>query len=194
MSDIKSVCVYCGSSTISDPIFDAPTEQLGQSLAKAGITLVYGGGNPGLMGKVANSCMSAGGNVIGIIPDSILKLEARHDEVTELHVVPSMHVRKAMMAERADAFIVLPGGLGTLDETFEILTWKYLGIHDKPVIIANLDGYWTPMLDMIQHMADKKFVRKDHLDTFVVANSIEEIMDILSRAEPSTEPIKSDKI
>ncbi|MCB1559474.1 MAG: TIGR00730 family Rossman fold protein, partial [Alphaproteobacteria bacterium] len=160
----------------------------------AGITLVYGGGNPGLMGKVANSCMAAGGSVIGIIPDSILKLEARHDDVTELHVVPNMHVRKAMMAEKSDAFIVMPGGLGTLDETFEILTWRYLGIHNKPVIIANIEGYWTPMIDLINHMASKNFVKQEHLQTFTVANSIEEIMDILAQSKRTDDPVLSDKI
>ncbi len=194
MNQIKSVCVYCGSSTTSDPSYDAPTELLGQSLAKAGITLIYGGGNPGLMGKVANSCMEAGGKVIGIIPDAILKLEARHDNVTELHVVPNMHVRKQMMAEKSDAFIVMPGGLGTLDETFEILTWKYLGIHNKPVIIANIDGYWNPMLELIRNMADKRFVREEHLKTFVVADNVPHIMDILDQQECSDSAVLSDKI
>ncbi len=194
MNQIKSACVYCGSSTTSDPSFDAPTELLGASLAKAGITLVYGGGNPGLMGKVANSCMDAGGKVIGIIPDTILKLEARHDKVTELHVVPNMHVRKQMMAEKSDAFIVMPGGLGTLDETFEILTWKYLGIHNKPVIIANIDGYWDPMLDLIRNMAEKRFVREEHLNTFVVANNVSEIMDILASQKCSESGVLTDKI
>lgn len=194
MSEIKSVCVYCGSSTISDPVFDAPTQLLGRSLAEAGITLVYGGGNPGLMGKVADSCMSSGGKVIGIIPDTILKLEARHDRVSELHVVPSMHVRKQMMAEKADAFVVMPGGLGTLDETFEILTWKYLGIHDKPVIIANIDGYWQPMLDLIYHMAHKRFVREEHISTFKVANSVSEVMTLLGCETCSDMPVQSDKM
>lgn len=194
MSQIKSVCVYCGSSTISDPAFDAPTLQLGRNLAEAGITLVYGGGNPGLMGKVTDACMSAGGKVIGIIPDNILKIEPRHDNVTELHIVPNMHVRKQMMAERADAFIVMPGGLGTLDETFEILTWKYLGIHNKPVIIANILNYWDPMLGLIEHMAKHKFVREEHLSTFVVANDISEIMNILEKTERETSIVHSDKI
>ncbi len=194
MSRISSVCVYCGSSTTSNPIFDEPTRQLGAGLAKAGVTLVYGGGNPGLMGKVADSCMAAGGKVIGIIPDAILKLEARHDKVTELHVVPNMHVRKQMMAERSDAFVVMPGGLGTLDETFEILTWRYLGIHKKPVIIANIDGYWTPMLDLIHHMASHKFVREEHLNTFQVANTVEDVLKIIENAECCDSVVQSEKI
>jgi uncharacterized protein (TIGR00730 family) len=138
--------------------------------------------------------MEAGGKVIGIIPDAILKLEARHDNVTELHVVPNMHVRKQMMAEKSDAFIVMPGGLGTLDETFEILTWKYLGIHNKPVIIANIDGYWNPMLELIRNMADKRFVREEHLNTFVVAENVSHIMDILDHQECSDTAVLSDKI
>lgn len=194
MSAIKSVCVYCGSSTVSDPRFDAPTLELGESLAKAGVRLVYGGGSPGLMGKVAMSCVRAGGEVIGIIPDGILKLESRCQDVTELHVVPSMHVRKQMMAEKSDAFVVMPGGLGTLDETFEILTWKYLGLHNKPVIIANIDGYWTPMLDLISSMAKSGFVRQEHLGTFVVADSIKDVMDIIASGAPLQTPLHSDKL
>ncbi|HNQ91545.1 MAG TPA: TIGR00730 family Rossman fold protein [Alphaproteobacteria bacterium] len=194
MSQVKSVCVYCGSSTVSDPAFDAPTIELGRRLAESGITLVYGGGNPGLMGKVTDACMKAGGTVIGIIPDNILKIEPRHDNVTELHIVPNMHVRKQMMAERADAFIVMPGGLGTLDETFEILTWKYLGIHSKPVIIANIFGYWDPMLGLINHMAEHKFVREEHLSTFTVATGVDEIMSILDATERDDSAVLSDKI
>ncbi|HPQ50431.1 MAG: TIGR00730 family Rossman fold protein [Alphaproteobacteria bacterium] len=194
MSQIKSVCVYCGSSTISDPIFDAPTELLGQSLAKAGITLVYGGGNPGLMGKVANSCMVSGGKVIGITPDVILEQEARHEGVTELHVVPNMHTRKQMMAEKSDAFVVMPGGFGTLDETFEMLTWKYLGLHNKPIIIANINGYWSPLLDLMNHMAKKKFVRAEHMKTFAVAEDVPSVMRILENEECCDIPVQTDKM
>ncbi len=194
MSKIKSACVYCGSSTTSNPAFDAPTIQLGQSLAKSGITLVYGGGSPGLMGKVANSCMDAGGAVIGIIPDHILKLEVRHNDLTELHIVDNMHTRKMMMADKSDAFVIMPGGLGTLDEAFEIMTWKYLGVHNKPVIIANIDGYWNPLIDLINHMHKHKFVREEHMNTYVEAKTIDEVMNILTSTEKSTTPMKTDKI
>lgn len=194
MSKIKSACVYCGSSSSSNPIFDAPTIELGKALANSGITLVYGGGSPGLMGKVANSCMDAGGSVIGIIPDHILKLEIRHNDLTELHVVDNMHTRKMMMAEKSDAFVIMPGGLGTLDEAFEIMTWKYLGVHNKPVIIANIDGYWNPLIDLIQHMNAHKFVREEHMNTYVVAKTIDEVMNILLSLEKSTIPMKTDKI
>lgn len=194
MSKIKSACVYCGSSSTSNPAFDAPTIELGQSLAKAGITLVYGGGSPGLMGKVANSCMDAGGAVIGIIPDHILKLEVRHNQLTELHVVDNMHTRKMMMADKADAFVIMPGGLGTLDEAFEIMTWKYLGVHNKPVIIANIDGYWDPLITLIQHMYQHKFVREEHMNTYVEAKSVQDVMDILNSTEKSTTPVRTEKI
>lgn len=194
MSKIKSACVYCGSSSTSDPAFDAPTIDLGQSLAKAGITLVYGGGSPGLMGKVANSCMDAGGAVIGIIPDHILKLEVKHNQLTELHIVDNMHTRKMMMADKADAFVIMPGGLGTLDEAFEIMTWKYLGVHNKPVIIANIDGYWDPLIALIQHMYAHKFVREEHINTYVEAKTVAEVMEILKSSEKSTTPIQAEKI
>lgn len=158
------------------------------------MTLVYGGGSPGLMGLVASSCMEAGGKVIGIIPDHILRLESRHQNLAELHVVDNMHIRKQMMAERADAFVILPGGIGTLDETFEILTWKYLGIHDRPVILANFDGYWNPFLSLFDHMERHGFTRNEHRVTFVTANTVSEVMDILRTSEISEKPIALNKI
>lgn len=194
MPQIKSVCVYCGSSTSSDPKFDAPARALGTALAKAGITTVYGGGSPGLMGKVADAAMDAGGSVVGIIPEHILKLEIRHNNLTELHVVNSMHERKQMMAERADAFVVLPGGIGTLDETFEILTWKYLGVHDKPVILANIDGYWDPFNDFFVHMKKHGFVRDVHCQTYTSVDTIEDVMNILVTEPTTTTRVQTEKI
>ena len=194
MSKVKSVCVYCGSSRTSNPVFNAPTAELAQALAADNMTLVYGGGSPGLMGLVASSCMDAGGKVIGIIPDHILRLESRHQNLTELHVVDNMHIRKQMMAERADAFVILPGGIGTLDETFEILTWKYLGIHDRPVILANFDGYWDTFLNLFDHMDKHGFTRSEHRSTFVTANTVSEVMDILRTSEISEKPIALNKI
>ncbi len=194
MHQIKSVCVYCGSSTTSDPKFDAPARELGVALAKAGITTVYGGGSPGLMGKIADATMGAGGKVIGIIPDHILKLEIKHSNLTEMHVVPNMHTRKQMMAERADAFVVLPGGIGTLDETFEILTWKYLGLHDKPVLIANIDGYWDPFQGIFDHMKTYGFVREAHCNTYQMVNTISEVMDILTHTGTTETRVQTEKI
>lgn len=146
------------------------------------------------MGKVADAAMDAGGKVIGIIPDHILRLEIRHNNLTELHVVHSMHERKQMMAERADAFVVLPGGIGTLDETFEILTWKYLGVHDKPVIIANIDGYWDPFNDFFVHMKKYGFVRDVHCQTYVSANTVKDVMNILQSEPTTTTRVKTEKI
>ena len=146
------------------------------------------------MGKVANSCMDAGGAVIGIIPDHILKLEVRHNQLTELHVVDNMHTRKMMMADKADAFVIMPGGLGTLDEAFEIMTWKYLGVHNKPVIIANINGYWDPLLGLIQHMHVHQFVRDEHMKTYVEAKTVQEVIDILLSTEKSTTPVQTEKI
>jgi uncharacterized protein (TIGR00730 family) len=194
MQQIKSVCVYCGSSTASDPKFDAPARELGQALAKAGIKVVYGGGSPGLMGKVADAAMEAGGHVVGIIPDHILRLEVKHSNLSEMHVVPSMHVRKQMMTERADAFVVLPGGIGTLDETFEIITWKYLGLHDKPVLIANIDNYWAPFQGMMDHMKQYGFVRDAHCSTYVMVDTIEEVMNMLLSAETTEARVRTEKI
>jgi uncharacterized protein (TIGR00730 family) len=187
--NIKSVCVYCGASKISNPRFNAPTAQMGQLIAKAGLDLVYGGASQGLMGLVADEALKAGGKVIGIIPDHILTHEKLHETLTELHVVDSMHTRKMMMAKRSDAFVVLPGGIGTLDETFEILTWKYLGLHTKPAILANFDGYWDRFVDLFDHMMKEGFVRQEHRATFELASTPEEVMQILlTRRVDDTEP------
>ena len=145
MKDVFSVCVYCGSSSrVSDTYKDA-AHQLGTLLGENGHQLVYGGGRVGLMGIVADATLAAGGSVVGIIPEHIQVLEVEHTGLTELLVVDSMHTRKRMMVDRSDAFVVLPGGLGTLDETFEILTWKQLRLHDKPIVVANIDGYWDAL-------------------------------------------------
>ncbi|MFA7277202.1 MAG: TIGR00730 family Rossman fold protein [Pseudobdellovibrionaceae bacterium] len=194
MSKINSVCVYCGSSTSSNPQFDAPTIELGNKIAAQNLTLVYGGGSPGLMGKVANATLGAGGKVIGIIPEHILRLEVQHPGLTELHIVDNMHTRKMMMAEKADAFVIMPGGLGTLDEAFEIMTWKYLGIHNKPVIIANINRYWDPLMALITHMADNRFLREEHLKTFIEASSVDQVIEILCSTQASPLPLHTEQI
>ena len=194
MTKIQSAAVYCGASSLSDPRFDAPTIELGKALANAGITLVYGGGSPGLMGKVANACMGAGGKVIGVIPDHILKLEPKRDGLSELHIVGNMHERKMMMADKADAFVIMPGGFGTLEEAFEVITWKYLAVHDKKIIIANIDGYWNPLLDLFKHMHKHQFVRDEHMETYVEAKSIEDVMGFLVNVEKSSAQTSYEKI
>src|SRR4051812_28646019 len=157
MSQVRAVCVYCGSSGKVADAYKTAAHELGIRLGSEGLRLVYGGGRVGLMGIVADASLSVGGEVIGIIPEHIQKLEVDHGGLTELHVVDSMHTRKRMMVERSDAFVVLPGGLGTLDEMFEIITWRQLRLHDKPVVIVNIAGYWDPLKILLAHLRDSGF-------------------------------------
>ncbi len=186
MNKIKSLCVYCGSSINVDDDFKDAAKQMGQILAENKIRLVYGGGKAGLMGIIADSVMKNGGEVIGIIPSHISDREIQHMGLTELHVVDTMHVRKQMMVDYSDAFLVLPGGIGTLDETCEIMTWRQLGIHDKPIIIANLKDYWTPFLTMIDNIVDNGFMRADDKRLTIIVDKISDIMDALHRAPEET--------
>lgn len=191
MSHPGSVCIYCGSSSRVDDAFKSAAHDLGTEIARRGIQLVYGGGRVGLMGIMADAALAAGGRVVGIIPEHIKTLEIEHRALTELHVVDSMHTRKRMMVDRSDAFVVLPGGLGTLDETFEILTWKQLGLHDKPVVIADLRGYWGPLLGLVDHMIGEGFARPAHRRLFAVAQDVDGVFDALAgqpeeRIEPQT--------
>lgn len=175
MKNIEYVCVYCGSSSrVADVYKDAATA-LGKQIAAEGWNVVYGGGRVGLMGLVADSTLQAGGKVVGIIPAHIQQREIQHTDLTELHVVDSMHIRKQMMVERSDAFVILAGGLGTLDEFFELLTWKQLGLHDKPVVVVNIDGYWTKMLSAIDHIANIGFMREEDRGLFCVVDRIEDV-------------------
>lgn len=185
MSNISSVCVYCGSSNYVDEAYKHAAKQTGHLLATAGLEIVYGGGNVGLMGITADAALAAGGRVIGIIPDHIQKFEVDHTGLTELHVVDSMHTRKRMMVERSDAFIVLPGGIGTLDEMFEIITWRQLQLHAKPVIIVNINGFWDPLLALMDHMQNTGFMRKPNLpgassQLYQIVNDVESILPLLS--------------
>jgi len=151
------------------------------ALAKRKLTIVYGGGHVGLMGIVADAALKAGAKVIGIIPEHIKSKEVQHTGLTQLHVVPDMHTRKRMMVERADAFIILPGGLGTLDETFEILTWKKLNLHNKPVIIFNQDGYWDPLIALIERTLKEGFSQPSDRALFKVVISIDELFEALDQ-------------
>jgi uncharacterized protein (TIGR00730 family) len=182
MNEIQSVCVYCGSSSRVDQIFKDAAVALGKSIADNGWNVVYGGGRVGLMGLVADSALGAGGKVVGIIPKHIQAREIDHTDLTELHIVDSMHIRKQMMVDRSDAFVILAGGLGTLDEFFELLTWKQLGLHDKPIVMVNIQGYWTKMLEAIKHIADEKFMRVEDFGMFQVVDSIEDVPGAILRA------------
>jgi uncharacterized protein (TIGR00730 family) len=158
------LCVFCGSSTGEDPAFSAAARAFGRTLARRGTALVYGGGHVGLMGVLADAVLAAGGHVIGVIPEKLAERELAHTLLTELIVLPSMHERKAKMASLADAFVALPGGLGTLDELFEIWTWAQLGFHHKPIGLLNVSGFFSPLLELTEHMARAGFVRARHLE------------------------------
>ena len=191
MKDITNVCVYCGSSSSVDDVYKEAATKLGKLIADEDWGVVYGGGRVGLMGLVADSALKNGTNVIGIIPEHIEEREVQHTDLTELHVVDTMHVRKQMMVDRSDAFVVLAGGLGTLDELFELLTWKQLGLHDKPIVIVNIGGYWTKMLEAIEHIANIGFMRQDDLKLFIAVDSVDDVPETLKNApaqkfDPST--------
>ncbi len=186
MENIEFVCVYCGSSNRVDQIYKDSAVALGETIAAEGWGVVYGGGRVGLMGLVADSALNAGAKVVGIIPKHIQSREIEHTDLTELHIVDSMHVRKQMMVDRADAFVVLAGGLGTLDEFFELLTWKQLGLHDKPIVLVNLNGYWTKLLEAIKHISDVGFMRADDMKTFMVVDTIEEVAGAIKGAPAET--------
>jgi uncharacterized protein (TIGR00730 family) len=179
MTKISSLCVYCGSKMPADNAFVDAARALGTQLGQNNIQLVYGGGHVGLMGVTADATLEAGGQVIGIIPEHLHDIEVSHENLTELHVVDSMHVRKQMMFERSDAFVVLPGGLGTLDETFEMITWRQLRLHDKPVILVNYKNYWGPFISLIDHMIDAGFVEPHAKTFFKVVERLEDILPTL---------------
>lgn len=188
MSKLSSVCVYCGTGSQVDQAYKDAAHAVGQLLVKEGKRLIYGGGRVGLMGIVADSVFNSGGEVVGIIPEHIQDKEALNTDVTELHVVDSMHTRKSMMVEKSDAFIVLPGGFGTLDEAFEILTWKYLSLHDKPVVFVNTRGYWTPLLKMIDHMVAEGFTPQWQREMFEVVEDPSHALLAIKGQEEQMEP------
>jgi uncharacterized protein (TIGR00730 family) len=165
---MKSVCVFCGSSQGASPVYLASARRLGTLLATAGLGLVYGGASVGLMGAVADAALDAGGAVTGVIPRALWEREVGHTRLTDLHVVESMHERKACMAELADAFLALPGGVGTLEELFEMWTWALLGIHGKPCGLLNVAGYFDPLLTFLDYATTEGFVRAAHRQMVIV--------------------------
>lgn len=182
MATIRSVCVYCGSAAGDDPAFLTAAAELGRDLAAGGVDLVYGGGNIGLMGAVARACLSAGGHVVGIIPEFLKRREVMLAEAQELIVVPDMHRRKQLMFERADAFVALPGGVGTLEELVEQLTWAQLEQHAKPVLIADIRGFWRPLLSLMAHMRQAGFIRPGFEVRYLVAERVADILPMLRDA------------
>ncbi|HEX6710367.1 MAG TPA: TIGR00730 family Rossman fold protein [Rubrobacter sp.] len=165
---VQRICVFCGSSSGNDPAYEDAARSLGETLAESGITLVYGGGHVGLMGVVANAALASGGEAVGVIPKSLVELEISHNGLTDLHVVGSMHERKALMSELSEGFIALPGGTGTMEEFFEVLTWAQLGEHGKPCGLLNIAGYYDPLLALFDHMVDKGFLSETNRSIVLV--------------------------
>ncbi len=164
MSPAFSLCVYCGSRAGAKPAYTAVAQEVGRWIARHGGQLVYGGGHNGLMGTVADATLAAGGRVVGIIPQALVDKEYAHRGCTELHIVDNMHERKRMMAERADAFLAMPGGIGTLEEFFEVWTWRQLGYHDKPIGLLNVEGYYDQMLSFLAHSTAQGFMGSWQMD------------------------------
>ena len=174
-----SICVYCGSGFGTDPAFRLAAETFGTAMGRAGIRLVYGGGAVGLMGTVAAATLAAGGEVLGVIPQFLRDREVMNPDVTELIVTEDMHERKRRMFEAADAFVALPGGIGTLEEIVEQLTWAQLGRHSKPIILADIGGFWAPMIDLLSHMRSLGFIRPDCEVAYSVAHDPTHIVPLV---------------
>ena len=182
MTKVSSLCVYCGSRIPPNGLHKLAAERLGTELGENGIRLIYGGGHVGLMGVLADATLAAGGEVIGIIPGHLAAVEVGHEKLTELHIVDNMHRRKELMFEMADAFAVLPGGLGTLDETFEIITWRQLKLHDKPIVVVNDEGYWHPLLHMVDYIVEHGFAAPSIRDLFTIVDDIKDLVPTLKQA------------
>jgi uncharacterized protein (TIGR00730 family) len=182
MSKIKAICVYCGSSPGTDPAFVGAAQSFGKILAENGVRLVYGGGSIGLMGAVAEAVLEHGGDALGIIPEFLTRKERPRQLAQETIITRDMHERKQKMFEHADAFVALPGGIGTVEELVEQMTWAQLGRHKKPILVANINGYWNPFLTLIEHMRAQQFLpATSHVDC-LVANRVEEILPKLQQA------------
>ena len=176
--------MFCGSAFGSNPAYAAAARELGAELVRRGLGLVYGGGRVGLMGEVATAVTAGGGIVIGVIPQSLSSKEIAYSDATELIITDTMHARKALMADRADAFLALPGGFGTCDELFEILTWAQLGIHRKPVALLNVNGFFTPLLVWLDSIVSEGLLKRKHCDLLLVAETIPALLDMLEAYIP----------
>jgi uncharacterized protein (TIGR00730 family) len=183
---VKRACIFCGSSPGARPAYTEITEDLGQLLVENEIGLVFGGASVGLMGRLADTVLSEGGEAIGVIPQSLVEREIAHLGLTDLHVVDTMHERKQLMADLADAFVALPGGLGTLDELFEIYTWAQLGLHRKPIGILNVEGYFDGIASFLEHAVAERFVREDHREMLIVEEEPGRMLERLRSFDPAS--------
>ena len=182
MSFIRSLCVYCGSSSRGAPEHHAAAKRLGAQLARRGITMVYGGGMVGVMGMCADAALKAGGKVVGVIPKSLDDREVGHRGLTQLIVLDTMHTRKQRMFELSDAFAILPGGYGTLDEAFEIITWRQLGLHDKPVFLVDIAGYWAPLRRLLDHVIEQNYAQPESAELYTVVDGVDALFTAMDRA------------
>ena len=182
MKNVKRLAVYCGSAPGSSPAFADATRATAAAMIEQGVDLVYGGGRLGLMGLIADSILAGGGHVYGVIPKALVQLEVAHQGITELHTVETMHERKAKMTDLADAFLALPGGIGTLDELFEAWSWNALGYHKKPLCLLNVDGYWDGMIEFIDHATESGFLSPQRRDQLLVASTPEQALECLDEA------------
>ena len=175
LNEIKNVAVFCASADGINPIYRAVATELGQAIAKRNLGLIYGGAKVGLMQAVADASLSHGGRVVGVIPEVLVNFEVAHHGITELHITSNMHTRKALMGERSDAFIVLPGGYGTFEELFEVLAWQTIGIHSKPIVLVNTNGFYNTMLTFLDHCLAEGMMTPKKREILLVANTVEEI-------------------
>jgi hypothetical protein len=185
LSALAAVCVYCGSSTGRNPLYAERAALLGERLAREGLALVYGGGNVGLMGIVADAALAAGGEVVGVIPEQLVGWEVAHRGLTRLETVATMHERKARMFDLSDAFVALPGGFGTLDEMFEMLTWRQLGLGDKPCAFLDVDGYFAPLMAMLDRMLQEGFLRDEHRNDLWHGEDVDALLSWMRRDRPN---------
>jgi uncharacterized protein (TIGR00730 family) len=184
---VRRLCVFCGSSSGRRAAYTEEARRLGQTLAERGLGLVYGGGHVGLMGALADAALGAGGSVVGVIPQALVDKELAHPGLTELRVVDTMHERKALMADLADGFIALPGGFGTADELFEILTWAQLGLHARPIGLVNVDGFFNPLLAWLDHTVQEQLVRPEHRRLLLEAADCERVLELMLDYRPAAE-------
>lgn len=182
---MKTIAVFCGSSAGNDPIYVQQAKSLGEKLVAEGINLVYGGSTVGCMGAVADAVMEAGGKVIGVIPKKLVSVELAHEHLTELHVVDTMHERKALMADYADGFIALPGGTGTLEEWFEAITWAQLGYHKKPCGLLNINSYYTPLISLFDHMIEQGFVKREYKELILIDKDPTLLIEKMKNHDPA---------
>lgn len=194
MTSVKNLCVFCGSKMGDDPAFKQAADDLGAELVERGVGLVYGGGGIGLMGAVTDGVLSRGGKVTGVIPEFLMQYEVGNPDVTELIVTESMHERKRTMFERSDAFVILPGGLGTLDETFEILTWKQLQLHTKPIIILDIGGYWKPFSALVDSLVEGGFAHPLVKELYTVVPSVDAVFEAIANAPEPQEVVLTDHL